>query len=667
MIAPRTDRDRAADELVARVEEFFKPGGLMEKAAGRAGFPYEPRPQQRQMARAVAEAIAGNRHLAVEAGTGVGKSFAYLVPAILAAKLFKAPSIVSTYTISLQEQILRKDLPFLKEALGEDFKAALVKGRSNYLCLRRLARAERFSADLFGAAYKEELKRLREWSTRTTDGSLQELTEQPPAELWNAVNVEHGNCMGHKCPDYAPCFLFRARREIASADLLVVNHHLFFSDLALAEKKGGILPKPRMVVLDEAHMIEETAADHLGLRLSQFQFEHWLRRLYSPDKGKGLLAALRKGHEAKLVERLHRDVARFFDAVREVTGLTARQAVREIRAPPVIPVDLLGPIESLLSALRSLHDEQTDFDVRAELSAVRRRGAELAEALELFLEQALPDCVYWVALEGARRAQIVLYSAPVEVGPLLRDLLFGRHSSVVMTSATLAVHGRLDYFAGRVGAENCDFEQVGSPFDYARQMRVVIARGMPDPNDTDAYIEAAARAVRHFVHLTRGRAFVLFTAERTMRAVAERVRDEFEAAGYDLFVQGEGLPRTHMIERFRASRAGVLFGLDSFWMGVDVRGEALSNVIITKLPFAVPDEPLIRARMERIEERGGDPFRDYSLPEAILKFRQGVGRLIRSQTDEGIVVILDPRVSTRWYGRWFLESIPECPVEFVDF
>lgn len=667
MIAPRSDSDNEAPPVSLReqVDAFFRPGGGMEGASAADGFPFEARPQQRKMALAVVDAIEQGRHLAVEAGTGVGKSFAYLVPLILAAKQRGVQVVVSTYTIGLQEQLMQKDIPFLHRHLGVDFKAVLVKGRGNYLCLRRLARAERMGGDLLRRNSGDELERLRAWSQRTADGTLQELQEQPSHEVWNAVNVEQGNCMGHKCPEYAACFFFKARREIATADLLIVNHHLFFSDLALRRQKAAILPDSAIAVMDEAHMIEQVASDHMGLRLSQYQVEHWLRRLYIADTGKGLLAKLQKGEAAHAAIQIYEEAERFFTAVRDWAGL-GRDKKKQVAASP-IPVDTSLPtlIGKLNGLVRTIHDEQKDLDVRAELAAARRRGNEIAVSLEAFLNQSLSDSVYWVASEGVRRPQTVLHSAPIEVAPLLAESLFGQMSCVVMTSATLAVEGRLDYFIQRIGAQDCDIEQVGSPFDYSRQMKILIPKGMPDPNQGQDFAESAARAIRHFVGLTKGRAFVLFTADRLMRAVVDQVRSDFERLKYELLVQGEGLPRTGMLERFRKGKKSVLFGLDSFWMGVDVRGEALSNVIITKLPFAVPDEPVVKARMDRIVERGGDPFRDYSLPEAILMFRQGVGRLIRSATDEGIVVILDPRVTGKWYGRHFLNSVPDCPVERV--
>lgn len=668
MIAPKSEEDDAPDlsKLVEMTDAFFKPGGLMEKACRGTDFTFEVRPQQREMALAVAASLAAGSHLAVEAGTGVGKSFAYLVPMILAATLCKKPAVVATYTIGLQEQLMLKDIPFLRDHLGTPFKAVLVKGRSNYLCLRRLARVERHAPELFKDRMVEEVERLREWSEHAVEGSVQELKEQPPGEVWSAVNVEHGNCMFHRCPEYKRCFLMKARAAIHEADMLVVNHHLFFSDLALRMQGGAILPESGMVTLDEAHQVENVASDHLGLRLSQGMFEYWLRRLYVPETGKGLLAALKQGEAAHSVTRLYDAVEQFFLQVRTWAGFHKDKTQQVVSAPPPWETDLPELMTRLTHQLREIHENLEDLDSRAEIQSSRRRGHEMREMLEAFMRQSVPDSVYWVSSEGARRVQTALYAAPIEVGPLLNENLFSQTGSVVMTSATLAVGDDLGYYLQRMGAPEAKSLRVGSPFDYARQMRILIPASMPDPNQFVPFAEATASAVLKYARLTKGRAFVLFTSDRLMRAVASKVRETMTDENYELIVQGEQLSRQAMVDRFRAARRGVLFGLDSFWMGVDVRGEALSNVMITKLPFAVPDEPVVKARMDRIEEKGGDPFRDYSLPEAILKLRQGVGRLIRSSTDEGIVVILDPRIRSKWYGKKFLAALPECPVEVEE-
>ena len=645
----------------------FAPGGVLADASI-GDFEYEARPQQVDMARAVADALDAGRHLVVEAGTGVGKSLAYLVPLILHAKRAGRRAMVSTHTISLQEQLVGKDLPLLQERLGTPFRAALVKGRMNYLCLRRLARARHHQRELFGEGIAEDLERIRAWADRTEDGSVQEMRRQPSPEAWSAVCAEHGNCLGPKCPERKRCFLQRARARMLDADLLVANHHLLFSDLALRRAGAAFLPDVAAVVMDEAHTVEDTASDHLGIRLSPHGFEHWLRRLISPDTGKGLLGYLRAGPAAQTATRLWDAVAELFHAVPRAAGLAARESQKTVPGPLAVETEVPALLRELSVRLGALIEELEDQDEesRAELRHLRGMGLEMGGMLDAFLAQSLPDHVYWIEREGRRR-QPVLHSAPIEVAPILGDALFGQIPTVVMTSATLAVGGRLDYFRDRLGAgADCATLCLGSPFDHARQMRLHVAENAPDPKDKEAFAEAVAKGVLRWSLKTRGRAFALFTSDELLKRTAAALRAPLAEAGLVLLAQGEGLARRAMLETFRKNEGYVLFGLDSFWMGVDVRGDALSNVILTRLPFAVPDHPVVAARLKRIKEKGGDPFKEYSLPEAVLKFRQGVGRLIRSQTDEGIVVVLDSRLLTKWYGRVFLRSLPECPVDTFE-
>jgi ATP-dependent DNA helicase DinG len=646
----------------AEVENIFSPGGRLSSASN-----YEFRPEQRQMACDVARALESGDHLVIEAGTGVGKSLAYLIPAALYAVRTKSKAVISTHTIALQEQLIYKDIPLVQKLLPIEFEAALLKGRHNFLCGTRLERALAQAGDLFTSGQRAELERIREWSFATRNGSLSDFEFQPEPAVWEEVRSEQHVCTQKTCAKNPRCFYQAMRRRVSGAHMVVLNHALFFTLLGGAvdfEERGhGVLFAKDFVILDEAHTIEDVASRHIGLEVSQLGLRRSLQRLYNPRSKKGLFQAMKNGPACQVVAELIPKSEAFFSDVSAACVFKRGRAYR-VREPGLADAaELSGGLVRLSELLKIEAAKESNQDRASELQEAASRLQEARFAIENFLRTESADHAYWVEQYGRSDAWCALHAAPILAAEILRRLIFREHTSTILTSATLSVGGKeLAYFRNRVGATDCNAVQIGSPFDYMRQMRLHVVKGMPEPKDT-AYEAALEKWIAYFVDQSRARAFVLFTSYQTMRIAAQALEPRFLAKGWNLLMQGNGMPALRMIREFRNDPRAILFGVDSFWSGVDVPGEALSSVIITRLPFVTPDHPLTEARLERIEMEGGRPFEQYSLPEAILKLRQGVGRLIRTKADTGTIVILDSRILNKPYGRAFLRALPECPIQ----
>jgi len=657
---------------VLNMEEFFALGGVV----GKSFDGYERRQQQVEMAKAVQKALSAKRHLVAEAGTGVGKSLAYLAPAIEKAILGANRVVISTFTIALQEQLINKDIPCLNRCLPWGFKAALAKGKSNYLCKRRLEFALRRQMGLFDQ-FGDALAEINSWATRTADGSLSDLPFIPEARVWDAVKAEHGNCKGRKCGHWTSCFCQRAKRELENANVIVTNHALLFSDLALREEEFSILPDYKWVIIDEAHNIERVAEEHFGIEISSGSVRFLLDGLYNPRTHKGLLIYMESGRLTDLVVKAGEAAKEFFKSVRQWNERHRARANGRCHKN-FVEDNLSAQFKELRAGLSGLAKQAKDEDERFELTRYVDKCAGLLANLEAFLPQTKQDYVYWVEVSESKREAVYLKSAPLNVGADVKRSLFNKFESVIMTSATLssggdpaspkgyavASRGGFEFFAGRVGLGDYDAVKLGSPFDYQKQVTIYVESELPEPND-EKFVESACEAVKKYVLQTQGRAFVLFTSYKMLGDFAEQLAEWFKENNIELLQQGVGLDRTSLLRRFKMDGRFVLFGTDSFWQGVDVAGEALSNVIIVRLPFAVPDTPLLAGRLDKIKEEGGNPFAEYQLPLAIIKFKQGFGRLIRTKTDTGIVVILDSRILSKSYGRNFLAAIPKCGMEIV--
>jgi ATP-dependent DNA helicase DinG len=654
---PKASAAAGVDRLADRTTATFAPDGPLARAVP----DFEPRAGQVEMAVAVARVFEAGGVLLAEAGTGTGKTLAYLVPAILSRQRV----LVSTGTKNLQEQIFFKDIPALRNALGIPFTATCMKGRANYLCLHRLDHLHESAGP---AAHDVFLPIVREWSGRTDTGDRAELEDLPEdLPFWNDVSATAETCLGTECPRYDDCFVTRMRQRAAASDLVIVNHHLLCADAAVRQNAyGEVIPACANAILDEAHQLEDVATQYFGFSVSTHRLEDLARDVERAAASGAVQDRRDRNEVARAVERLRDHARSFFTdlafAHRTAGGARGEERVRA-SAASLSPVGeaaayLIGALDLVESTLALLHKPAAAADDGKEpaedLQALARRAGEIRNELRFLIRADDPAYVHFVEFRGKG---VFLRASPIDVSAIVRELLLDRMRATVLTSATLTVDGTFEYIRHRLGVTAGDEVRLPSEFDFARQAILYLPPRMPDPRSPD-FAMAAGRQVVEILRRTRGRAFVLFTSYATLRdvqAIAEMALD------YPILVQGTA-PRTQLLRQFRETPHAVLFATSSFWQGVDVIGEALSCVIVDKLPFASPGDPVTGARIDAIRARGGEPFDEYQVPLAILTLQQGLGRLIRHRRDRGVLAVLDPRLRTKGYGRRFISSLPAAPI-----
>jgi ATP-dependent DNA helicase DinG len=628
-------------------ERILGPGGPIAQSHPN----YEYRPGQVRMAKAVADAFESRHHLCVEAGTGTGKTLAYLLPAIASRKRV----IVSTGTKNLQEQLFFRDVPFLAKALGRPLSVCYLKGRSNYLCLKKLAEFDR-EGYLFAPQDLEYLPDLRRWAAATDTGDRAELRELPDdVQLWRQLDARRETCTGQKCPDFDACFVTRVRQRALESDIIIVNHHLFFADLALRHGDfGSVLPDYAVVVFDEAHELEDVATQYFGVTVSNFRLDELIR-----DTQKAL--AEQSEAPAFLLQELARLATAstaFFVIFRKAEGRSAMEELGSglhVRRGLGQPGRLSEAYRELCAKLAIVGAGFSNLPAPSDATdAIARRSREIADDLAAIMEAESNASVYWYE---CRAKGVYLWASPISVAPLLRERLFPQVESVILTSATLATGGNFDFIRSRLGMDEARELILGSHYDFSRQAILYVPRDIPEPRDS-GWLKEACRELEQILEASRGRAFLLFTSYAQMTQVRTELEDRLP---YPMLMQGE-MSKTGLLDTFRETPNAVLFGTSSFWQGVDVQGEQLSCVVIDKLPFSVPSDPVVAARIRHLNQSGRNAFYEYQIPEAVILLKQGLGRLIRSSSDRGILAVLDKRIVGRSYGRVFLQSLPPAPL-----